>query len=84
MAAVKTAISLDESLLAGVDALARKLELPRSRVLALAAEELVARYESRDLLERLNQAHTEPPSNEERAIEKGMRVRHRRRVEGQW
>lgn len=84
MAAVKTAISLDESLLAGVDALARKLELPRSRVLALAAEELLARYENRDLLDRLNRAYSGSPTPEERAIAKGMRLRHRRRVEGQW
>jgi metal-responsive CopG/Arc/MetJ family transcriptional regulator len=84
MAAVKTAISLDESLLAGVDALARKLDLPRSRVLAVAAEELLARYENRDLLDRLNRVYAEPPTDDEREAAKAMRQRLRRRAQSKW
>ena len=40
MTAIKTAISLEEPLLQRIDKLARGLGLPRSRVLAQAAEEL--------------------------------------------
>lgn len=85
MSVVKTAISLDEELLRRVDAVARELEEPRSRVLARAAEEFLRRLESRQLLESLNRSYgneiAEPAATDEKAL---RRQRHRQLVEGEW
>jgi len=54
---MKTAISLPDDLFAEVDACARKLKLSRSRLLATAASEFVARHrEPTDATEAWNQA----------------------------
>ena len=59
MSLVKTAICLEETLFRRIDALARAMRLPRSRVFALAAEEYVRKYDNRQLLERLNRAYAD-------------------------
>jgi len=86
MSAVKTAISLEERLLSQIDAAAEELELPRSRVLAMAAEEFLRRRESARLLAELNAAYGD--ENDDMAEEKAWRQRakphHRRLVEGEW
>jgi len=85
MSVVKTAISLDEELLRRVDAVARELDEPRSRVLARAAEEFLRRLENRHLLEGLNQAYGDDVPGSDEAAEKELRrERHRRLVQGEW
>lgn len=81
---VKTAVSLDEELLERIDRVAEELRLPRSRLLARAAEEFLAEHENRKLLEQLNQAYSDAPAPEEEELLRGHRRRHRRRVEGSW
>ena len=82
--ATKTAISLDESLLERIDQAARELRLPRSRLLARAAEDFLTQHESRKLLERLDRAYSDQPTAEEVGVRRGHRRRHRRAVEGSW
>lgn len=82
MPTVKTAISLDRDLLERIDALAEELDQPRSRVLAMAAEELLRRRESRELLERLNRAHG--PEGGGIAHKDLRRRKHRDLVQGEW
>lgn len=84
MTAVKTAISLDSELLERVDALAEELDLPRSRVLAQAAEEFLCRRESRQLLSRLDQVFGAEVPEEDQELRERRRERHRRLVEGTW
>lgn len=84
MSAVKTAISLDSELLKRVDALAKELDLPRSRVLAQAAEDYLCRRESRELLSRLDQVFGAGKPEEEDELRRRRRQRHRRIVEGTW
>ena len=86
MPAVKTAISLDEALLKRVDQLASELHVPRSRLLARAAEELVERHESRQMLSRLNRVHgVETKAHEaQRELRRRYRAGLRRRLEGEW
>lgn len=84
MAAVKTAVSLDEKLLERIDQVADELRLPRSRLLARAAEEFLVEHENRKLLERLNRAYSEGPTAEEVELRLRHRRRHRRLVEGSW
>lgn len=56
MGFVRTVLSLDERLLARTDRLAAKLNVPRSRVVARAIEELLDRHDAQSLLEEINAA----------------------------
>ncbi len=84
MASIKTAISLQGSLLEQVDALARELDVSRSRLFALAAEEFIQRHKNQELLEAINAAYDDSPDEEEQAVLQKMRHQHRRLVEKQW
>ena len=81
MSSVKTAISLEPPLLDRIDSLARELEVSRSRLLSLAAEEYLRRHESERMLAALNRAYADPPTPEESRLRAVMRERQRRRVE---
>ncbi len=74
---MKTAISLPDDLFAAVDALARKLGLSRSRVVAEALAEYVAKHRTSRVTERLdalyaNEAATvdEPVRNAQQRVVK--------------
>jgi len=84
MAAVKTAVSLDEKLLERIDQAAEELRLPRSRLLARAAEDFLSERENRKLLERLDRVYGDPPTAEEEELRRRRRRQHRRNVEGSW
>lgn len=51
---MKTAISLPDELFAATDALARKLQIPRSRLIATALAEYVAKHRPGRVTERLD------------------------------
>ena len=84
MAYVKTAISLQETLLQRIDDLARQLDISRSRLFALAAEEYLQRHQNRKLLEAINAAYDDLPEPEEETLQKQMRHQHRQMVTDQW
>lgn len=84
MASVKTAISLDADLLERIDAQARASDVPRSRLLAQAAEEYLRRRENERLLEQLNSVYGADGGEEEAALRRLWRPRHRRMAEGEW
>ena len=84
MSYVKTAISLQETLLQKIDALARELDVSRSRLFALAAEEFLQRYQNQKLLEAINAAYDDLPDPEEGTLHQQRRYRHRQLVDGQW
>ena len=84
MATIKTAISLQDSLFAQVEELARDLNVSRSHVVALALEEFVRRHQNRQLLASINQAYEGPQDPEELARTPARRQQHRRMVEGEW
>lgn len=84
MTAVKTAISLDSELLERVDALAEELDLPRSRVLAQAAEDFLRRRESQRFLGRLDAVYGAESKSEPEESRSHRRARHRQIVEGTW
>lgn len=85
---IKTGISIDEELLERLDALAARLELSRSRTITLAAEELLARDETRRLRARLDRVHGEGGDEGAAESERDLRRRHRRghreRLRGEW
>ena len=84
MANVKTAISLQRPLFEQVDALAQELQISRSRLFVLAVEAFIQRYQSRKLLEAINDAYDDLPDLEEQSLRHKMRQKHKQLVEGQW
>ena len=77
---VKTAISVDRSLLARIDAAALELSLSRSRFLARAADELVRKLENRKLLAQINEAYADGPDEEEREQQRALWEMQRRQL----
>ena len=84
MAYVKTAISLQEALLQKIDTLARELDISRSRLFALAAEEFLQRYQNQELLAAINAAYDDLPDPEENILHQHRRRQHRQLVADQW
>jgi len=72
MNTIKTAISLKEPLFQRADALARELNVSRSRLFALAIEQLLERYDTLALLQNLNDAYQDSPTEEEALILEAM------------
>jgi hypothetical protein len=60
------------------------MKISRSRLFALALEEFLQRYQSQQLLERINAAYDEAPDPSEQALRRRMRRQHRQIVEGEW
>ncbi|MEW6125525.1 MAG: hypothetical protein AB1757_00565 [Acidobacteriota bacterium] len=57
MATIKADLSLKKSLLEQVEATAREMKVSRSRLLLMALEEFIQRYQNRKLLEKINAAY---------------------------
>ncbi len=57
MATVKTAISLDDTLFAQIEELAKELNVSRSRLMALAAEAYLAQHQNQQILDAINDAY---------------------------
>lgn len=73
---MKTAISLPDDLIQAADALARKLGLSRSRLIATAVAEFVARHRTGRVTERLDAVY----STEDSALDPGVQKAQRRSV----
>lgn len=84
MSHVKTAISIRQSLLAETEALARKMQVSRSKLFAMAVEEFLRQHNNQLLLEQLNTAYKDSPKPDERTILARMKHKHRHQVENQW
>jgi predicted DNA-binding protein len=84
MASMKTAVSLATETFARVDALAREMNLPRSRVFALAIEEFLDRHDAQSLEPVLDRAYGEPPTAAEKKWRRLTRRKHRQLVESEW
>lgn len=84
MSKIKTAISLQESLVERMDKLARELKVSRSQLFSRAADEFLQRHESHALLDAINKACDERPDPEEEVRRRAMRLKQRRLVEGEW
>jgi len=78
---MKTAISLSDELFASADALARKLGVSRSRLVAEALSEYVAKHRGTRVTERLNEVY----AAEKSALDPDLRVAQRRTLKrSQW
>ena len=84
MATVKTAVSLRKPLFDRTDALARKLKIPRSHLVAMALEDFLRRQETAELVERINAAYADGEDEEEREFRQRMLLHARTLLEGEW
>ena len=66
MPGVKTAISLEKELFEQVNKLAKELHVSRSRLFILAVKDYLKKYESRNLLAKINAAYGDVASNKEK------------------
>ena len=91
---IKTAISMQKSLFEEVDVLAKKMDISRSRLFVLAVEDFIKRYQNRQLLKAINDAHddasdsdvsnSDVPVSEEQELRYQVRQQHRKMAEGEW
>ena len=79
----KTAISIDVSIFEQMDALAKRLNMSRSRLFAIAAREFLQRNKNMDLLKSLNEAYADDEPDTDSLANK-MKSRHYGLVEDQW
>jgi metal-responsive CopG/Arc/MetJ family transcriptional regulator len=79
MASVKTALSLQKSLLDDMEAISQQMNISPSQLAAIALEEFVDRYQSRQMLEQINTAYADAPDQDEQKLLRGMR-RYQRQI----
>lgn len=84
MGTIKTAISLNKSLFAQANLLARKMKVSRSRLFVIALEDFIRQQENRELLAKINAVYADEPDEEEKRYRRNARKSHRRLVEGRW
>jgi predicted transcriptional regulator len=84
MTSIKTAVSLARTTFARVDALAREMRVPRSRIFALAVEEFLDRYDNQGLKAALDRAYQDSPSAGEKKWLDSTRRKHRQLIQGEW
>jgi metal-responsive CopG/Arc/MetJ family transcriptional regulator len=65
MQKVKTAISIDQTLLTETENLASEMNLPKSQVVSLALKDFIQRYRNKQLLAQINQAYSDAPDAED-------------------
>lgn len=79
MPKVKTAISIDDTLLAEAVSLAQELDIPKSQVVSLALEEFIRHHRNRQLLAQINEAYADAPDAEDKSVS-GIIRSYRRRL----
>ena len=79
MPKVKTAISIDDFLLAETVNLAQELDIPKSQVVSLALEEYIRHHRNKQLLSQLNEAYSDAPDSEDKSNLEIIRS-HRRKL----
>ncbi|MBU4313502.1 MAG: hypothetical protein KJ821_01725 [Actinobacteria bacterium] len=84
MSNIKTAVSIKESLFKKAETLAKKLEISRSKLFAVALENFIRQQENRELLKKINEVHSQVFSPDEESYRKQIRDYHRRSLEDEW
>jgi metal-responsive CopG/Arc/MetJ family transcriptional regulator len=84
MGRIKTTISIQKSLFEKAEDLARKMNVPRSRLYALALQDYLRRRENKNLLAQINAAQGEEMEASEKNLRQKSKRTHRRLVEGEW
>ena len=70
---MKTAVSLPDHLFRRADEVAGELQIPRSRLFAMALEQFLDTYRQQDVTERLNAVYRDlPPRQAQSVMEAGL------------
>ena len=80
---VKTAISIEKLIFDQVNDLAQNLNISRSRLFVLAAQEFIQRHKNIELLKDINEAYDDLQEPETKIVGK-MQPRHLKMVKNQW
>ncbi len=70
---VKTAISIQSELFEQIKGLAKKLNVSRSKVFAMAAREFIRKDENKTLLSQINEAFDDHPLKDEVILQNQMK-----------
>lgn len=81
---IKTAISLNDDIYKEMDMLAKQLDVPRSQLFALAAEEFLHRHKSKDLKRKINEALSYRSEEEDAKRLTATKRKYRDLIEEQW
>lgn len=73
MTTIKTAVSIEKSLFNQADELAEELQVSRSRLVSMALERLIRDYQTKKLVEKLNEVYANGLDEEEQLAMEGMR-----------
>lgn len=65
MTTIKTAVSIEETLFQRAEALAEELRVSRSRLISLALEDYIDQYDTKMLMEKLNEVYAGGPTEED-------------------
>lgn len=80
---IKTAISIQKPVFDQVNDLAKNLNISRSRLFVIAAQEFIQRHTNVELLQAINEVYDDLPDLDTKIVKK-MRPRHLKMVENQW
>ena len=83
MANIKTAISIEKPIFEQVNDLAKNLNISRSRLFVIAAQEFIQRHTNLELLEAINDAYDDLADADTKIVD-NMRPRHLEMVKNQW
>jgi len=81
---MKTAISLDGSLLQQADQTARAMGLSRSRLFSVALEAYLRSREQDKMIEQLNQVYSDPANPDKPRTTKAMKAKFRSTIKDRW
>jgi hypothetical protein len=80
---IKTAISIEKPIFDKVNDLAKNLNISRSRLFVIAAQEFIQRHTNLELLEAINDAYDDLADADTKIVD-NMRPRHLKMVKNQW
>ena len=80
---IKTAISIEKPIFDQVNSLAKNLNISRSRLFVIAAQEYIQRHTNIELLQAINEAYDDLPDDDTKIVDK-MRPQHLKMVKDQW
>jgi metal-responsive CopG/Arc/MetJ family transcriptional regulator len=84
MARIKATVSLDKSFSEQIDSIANKMKVSRSRLFSMAVEDFLRHRENEQLLQDINKAYQGEPDQARQTQRQGMRLLHRKVLEGEW
>ncbi len=84
MAAIKTAISIDENLFNKINKLSEEIKLSRSQIFAQAVEYFIERKNNLELIRKINMAYSDVLDNDEMDVIEKSKKKYKEVIKEQW